>query len=294
MIPSEVLRQVRRLQIRARRAVTSRLAGAYHSAFKGSGLAFEDVREYQPGDDIRSIDWNVTARSGRPFVKRFVEERELTILLATDLSGSQRFGTRSATKQQVTAELAALLAFAAVRNNDRVGLVGFTDRVERFVPPGKGSRHALRVLRDILYFEPQHRGTNLTAVLNSIGHLVRRRAIVFLLSDFLDDGYDDSLRKISQQHDLIAIRIRDRLEDDWPQAGLVTVEDAETGAQRLIDTSDRRFREAFIHQAQERERTVRHLVRSAGADLIEVSTAGDHLDELVRFFRIREKRLRHG
>ena len=292
MLPAEVLRQVRRLQIRARRAVTSRLAGAYHSAFHGSGLEFEDVREYQPGDDIRAIDRNVTARTGRPFVKRFVEERELTVLLVTDLSASQGFGTARLTKRAVTAELAALLAFAAVGNNDRVGLVGFTDTVERHVPPGKGGRHALRVLRDILFFEPTGRGTDIRAVLDTVARTVRRRAVVVLVSDFLGRGYEDRFRRVARQHDLIAVRVADPREEVWPAVGLVQLEDAETGRQRLVDTSSRAFQDGFARQAVERREAFRKLARSAGADLIETSTVGDHVDELVKFFRTRERRRR--
>lgn len=294
MLPEEILRQVRRLQIRTRRAVTSRLAGAYHSAFKGAGLAFEEVRPYQPGDDVRGIDWNVTARTGQPFIKRFVEEREQTILLVTDLSRSLHFGTGAATKQTVAAELAALLAFTAIENHDRIGFIGFTDRIERHIPPGKGNRHALRLLRDILYFEPASTGTNLNHVLDAMGHLVRRRTVLFLLSDFLDTSYEQPLRRIARQHDLILVRIQDVRERSWPRIGLVQFEDAETGEQRLIDTSNRQFQGQFAQRVAERDADFARLAHSAGADTIDVSTSGTHVDELVRFFHLRERRLRHG
>ena len=207
MIPAEVLRQVRRVQIRARRAVQSLVGGEYHSAFKGSGLSFEDVREYQPGDDVRSIDWNVTARTGRPFLKRFVEERELTILLAVDLSGSLRFGSTATTKRTVAAELAALLAFAAIGNGDRVGLLQLsTDRIERYVPPRRGSRQAVRLLRDVLYLEPAGRGTDLAEALRELSRIQRRRAVVFyVISDFQGDGFEAAFRRAAGQHDLNAI-----------------------------------------------------------------------------------------
>ena len=292
MLPADVMTQVRRLQLRARRAVQSLLGGAYHSAFKGAGLSFEEVREYQPGDDVRAIDWNVTARAGHPFIKRYVEERELTILLVTDLSASQRFGTGRQPKRAVAAELAALLALAAVGNNDRVGLVGFTDRVERFVPPAKGGQHALRVLRDILFFEPEHRGTNVTAALEFLNRARRRRTVVFFFSDFLDSGFDDAFRRVARRHDLVAVRTSDPREQEWPAAGLVTLEDAETGRQVVIDASDRRFRAEYAARSAERRAAFTKLARSSAVDVIDVSTGGDHADALLKFFRVRERRRR--
>src|SRR5437764_3254436 len=207
MLPRDVLLQIRRLQLFARRAVEDLLGGEYHSVFKGTGIAFEEVREYQPGDDIRSIDWNVTARMGHPFIKRFIEERELTVLLVVDGSGSQQFGTRLQQKREVAAELAAVLAFSAISNNDKVGLVEFTDRVERFVPPRKGTRHVLRLIRDVLFFQPGHRGTSLREGLDFLNRVLHRRSVVFLLSDFLDRGYDKSLKRTGRRHDLVAVRI---------------------------------------------------------------------------------------
>src|SRR5437763_1398887 len=221
MLPREVRRQIRRLQLKARRAVEDLLGGEYHSVFKGSGIAFEEVREYQPGDDIRAIDWNVTARMGHPFVKRFIEEREQTVLLAVDCSGSHRFGTRLQQKREVAAELAAVLAFSAISNNDRVGLVQFTDRVERFVPPRKGARHVLRLIRDVLFYEPERRGTSLRAGLDFLNRVLRRRTIVFLLSDFLGEGYEPPFKRAGRRHDLIAARITDPLEEGLPAAGLL-------------------------------------------------------------------------
>src|SRR6201997_1097662 len=202
MLPREVIRQIRRLQLKARRAVEDLLGGEYHSIFKGTGIAFEEVREYQPGDDVRGIDWNVTARMGQPFIKRFIEERELTVLLAVDCSASHQFGTFAQQKREVAAELAAVLAFSAISNNDKVGLIQFTDRVEHFVPPRKGIRHVLRLIRDVLFYQPRRPGTSLREGLDYLNRVLRRRAIVFLLSDFLDEGYERSLKRAGRRHDL--------------------------------------------------------------------------------------------
>ena len=304
MLPADVLRQVRRLHLRARRVVQTLLGGEYHSAFKGAGLSFEEVREYQPGDDVRTIDWNVTARSSQPFIKRFVEERELTMILAVDVSGSQRFGTGQFSKRAVAAELAALLALCAVSNNDRVGLIAFTDSVERFVPPNKGPRHVLRLLRDILAFEPQRSGTDLTVALDYLNKVQRRRAIVFLISDFLTSStsdllsptpsYRDAFRRAARRHDLIAVRTSDPRECDWPAVGLVRLEDAETGRQLLVDTSSQAFRKAFTSRGQERMAALTRLTRGVQADLIETGTDGHHFDALLAFFRKRDRRRRGG
>jgi uncharacterized protein (DUF58 family) len=294
MLPADVLRQVRRLHLRARRLVQTLLGGEYHSAFKGAGLSFEEVREYQPGDDIRAIDWNVTARTGHPFIKRYIEERELTLLLVVDLSASQRFGTGMLTKRAAAAELAALLALCAVSNNDRVGLVGFTSEVERFVPPNKGPRHVLRLLRDILAFEARKTGTDLAAALDYIVKVQRRRAIVFVLGDFQGSGFEKAFRRAARKHDLIAVRTADRRERDWPAAGLVRLQDAETGARVLVDTGSHAVRERFAALAAERATAFMRLARGAQADVIEVGTDGDHFDALLGFFRKRDRRRRHG
>ncbi|HEY3788502.1 MAG TPA: DUF58 domain-containing protein [Urbifossiella sp.] len=294
MLPADVLRQVRRLHIRSRRVVQTVLGGEYHSAFKGVGLSFEDVREYQPGDDVRTIDWNVTARTGQAYIKRFVEERELTIILAVDVSASQKFGTGSLVKRAVAAELAALLALCAVSNNDRVGLMAFTEEVERFVPPNKGPRHALRLLRDILASEPKKPGTDLRVALDYLNKVQRRRAIVFLLSDFLSTGFEEAFRRASRKHDLIAVRMSDPREGDWPAAGLVRLEDAESGRQMVIDTSSRAFREGFAARSRDRLAAFTKLARGSQADLVEVGTDGTHFDALLGFFRKRERRRSGG
>jgi uncharacterized protein (DUF58 family) len=293
MLPADVLRQVRRLHLRARRLVQTLLGGEYHSAFKGAGLSFEEVREYQPGDDVRTIDWNVTARVGHPFIKRFVEERELTLLLVVDLSASQKFGTGLLTKRAAAAELAALLALCAVSNNDRVGLIGFTDIIERFVPPNKGPRHVLRLLRDVLAFEPTRTGTDLATALDYITKVQRRRAIVFFISDFFGSGYERAFRRAARKHDLIAIRTTDPRERAWPTSGLVRLQDAETRVQVLVDTADRRTREVFAHRAAERAAFAK-LAQGCQAEAIEIGTDGNHFDALLSFFRKRDRQRRRG
>jgi uncharacterized protein (DUF58 family) len=292
MLPHEVLRQIRRLQLKARRAVEDLLGGEYHSVFRGVGIAFEEVREYQPGDDVRMIDWNVTARFGAPFIKRFVEERELTVVLLVDCSGSQRFGTHYQQKREVAAELAAVLAFSAIANNDKVGLLCCTDRVERFVPPRKGTRHVLRIIRDILFYQPTHSATSLRAGLDYLNRVQHRRTIVFLLSDFLDRDFERAFKRTGRRHDLIAVRITDPREEELPAVGLLELEDAETGKRRLLDTNSRAVRALYADEARRRREAFAQLTRAAGADLVEVSTDGTHLDALIRFFRLRARRLR--
>jgi len=294
MLSRDLRRQMRRLQLRARRAVEDLLGGAYRSVFKGSGIAFEEVREYQPGDDIRGIDWNVTARMGHPFVKRFIEERELTLLLVVDVSASQRFGTRLQEKREVAAELAALLGFCAIANNDKVGLDAVSDRVEKFVPPRKGTRHDLRQMTDILFHEPAFPGTNLRAGLDFVNRVLRRRAIVFILSDFHDAGFEKALRRAARRHDVIAVHHSDPLEEQLPAIGLLEVRDAETGRALLVDTSDPAFRQAHRRAAQARRDTVRQTAIAARADWLDVSTDGSLLDALLRLFRLRERRLGHA
>jgi uncharacterized protein (DUF58 family) len=293
MLPREVLRQIRRLQLKARRAVEDMLGGEYHSVFKGTGIVFDEVRAYQPGDDVRTIDWNVTARMGQPYIKRFVEERELTVVLLVDSSGSQLFGTRLQQKREVAAELAAVLAFSAIANNDKVGLIQFTDKVEHVVPPRKGTRHVLRLIRDVLFYQPRGVRTSVATALDHLNRILRRRAVVFLMSDFLDQGYERSLKQAGRRHDLVAVRITDPREEELPSVGLVELEDAETGQRLLLDTSNAALRAAHMARAQARRDEVRQLTRGAGVDLVEVSTDGSHLDALIRFFRLRERRQRH-
>jgi uncharacterized protein (DUF58 family) len=294
MVPRELVRRLRQLQLRARRAVEDLLGGEYHSVFKGVGVAFAEVRGYLPGDDVRAIDWNVTARMGQPFVKRFVEERERTVLLLLDQSASLRFGTGRLTKRDVAAELAALLAFSALHNQDRVGLVAFTDKVERFVPPGKGLRHVLRLLRDVLCWQPERPGTSLPAALEFLHRVQRRPAIVFLFSDFWDKGFEKGLRLAGRRHDLIAVRLTDPREAALPPAGLVRVADAETGKGLVVDSGNARVRQALAAEAAKRRAALVELLRASRVDLLEVGTDGNHLQALVRFFQARERRARRG
>jgi uncharacterized protein (DUF58 family) len=292
MLPREVLEKVRRIEIQTRRLVTDALAGEYHSIFKGRGMEFAEVREYQMGDDIRTIDWNVTSRTGALHVKKFTEERELTVLLVLDASGSADFGTRTRFKRELAAEIGALLAFSAIKNNDRVGALVFTDDVEMYVPPRKGRSHVLRVIRDLLYFEPRGRGTNLARACEYLNRITRKRAVVFLLSDFLDSGFEKPLRVAAKKHDLISIFISDPAEARIPRVGLLELEDAESGLRLLVDTSDRKAMTAFHLSALERGRRKREAMGTMGIDVIDVETGVPYDRPLLRFFQMRSRRLR--
>ncbi len=291
MIPREILKKVRQIEIRTNREVTDVLGGQYHSVFKGRGMEFEEVREYLPGDEVRSIDWNVTARFGHPFIKKFREERELTVMLVADVSASGQFGSGRQSKNELAAELAAVLAFSAIRNNDKVGVILFTDRIEKYIAPKKGRRHVLRVIREILAFEPQGTGTDLALALDYLNHIQRRRAVCFLLSDFQDEDFDRQLRVAGRHHDLIALHVRDPREEELPAVGLVELRDAETGQLALVDTYDRRVREAFASKAKARLESLRQLFRSTAVDQIEIRTDADYMQPLIRFFRMRERRI---
>ncbi|NBO92710.1 MAG: DUF58 domain-containing protein [Planctomycetia bacterium] len=290
MIPLDARKKVRQLQFMARRAVHELLGGEYHSAFKGTGIAFDEVRPYQPGDDVRGIDWNVTARMDAPFVKRYIEERERTVVLVLDASASLDFGTGSCTKRDAAAEVAALLAFSALANNDRIGLLLSSDRIERFVPPIKGQRHALRIIRDILFFRPQHRGTSLAQGLDHLNRVLPRRAIVFLLSDFLDRDFERPLKRTAQRHELIAVHLSDPREHTLPCAGLVHLADAETGRRLLVNTTSPALSAGYRTHAVQRTERLKRITRGAGIDLVEVSTDGEHIETLIRFFRSRRTR----
>ena len=293
MLTRDVMRQVRRLQLRARRAVEDPLGGAYRSVFKGSGIAFEEVREYQPGDEIRSIDWNVTARMGHPFIKRYIEERELTVVLLMDTSASMSFGTVQQTKRDVVAEIAALLALCAISNNDKVGLIQVTREVERYVPPRKGPRHALRLIRDLFVHKPQDAGTNLRVGFDFLNKILHRRALVFVFSDFLDAGYEKAMQRTAHRHDVVAVTIRDPREEAIPDVGLLEIHDAETGRCEWIDTSRPEFHEMLRANQQERWEAFSQWTRAHHIDVLAASTAGRHIEELMRFFQQRERRLKH-
>lgn len=290
METKELLKQVRQIEIKTKGLVNQVFSGEYHSVFKGRGMEFSEVREYQYGDDIRSIDWNVTARFGHPFVKIFEEERELTVMLCVDMSGSLNFGTVEKTKQRVAAELSAILAFSALKNNDKVGLMLFTDKIEKFVAPRKGNKHVLRIVREVLSFEPQGKQTSIKTALEYLNNAVKKRAIVFLLSDFFDSGYDKILRSIGKKHDLIGISIDDKTESVIPSLGLIKMKDAETGLERWVDTSDKNFKLQLLRKRIELDQQRKSLFVSSGLDSIEVQAGQNYIKPLVRFFRMREKR----
>lgn len=295
MLSPEFLKKLRRIELQTRKIINTTFVGEYRSTFKGTGMEFVDVREYLPGDDIRSIDWKVTARTGRPYVKKFVEERELTVILCVDASGSGYFGTRSRFKLEQSAQVAATLAFSAVTNNDKVGLLFFTDRVERYVPPRKGAQHVMRLVRDILLFEPEHRGTDPVVALEFVMRLHKHRAIVFLLSDFLGRAFSPDAVRIplgiaARRHDLVAIPISDPAEWELPRVGLVDLEDTETGEIVTVDTGDARLRRAYEQHTRERVASRDRLFRQLGIDSIALHTDEDFTPKLHQFFRLRARR----
>ncbi len=292
MIPREILRKVRRIEITTRGLVNEVFSGEYHSVFKGRGMSFAEAREYQYGDDIRNIDWNVTARTGTPHVKVFEEERELTVMLLVDVSASADFGTIEQRKSELAAELCGVLAFSAIKNNDKVGLILFSDRIERFVPPRKGRRHALRVLRELLYHPTEGQGTDLGAALEYLARVTRRRAVVFLVSDFADEGFEKPLSIAARRHDLVAVRVTDEREDVLPPMGLVEFEDPETGRRLVVNTSSRAFQVRYGEERERHQRRLTELLRRARIDRIDVRTGVPYERSLRRFFEDRARRLR--
>ena len=294
MPTAEILRQVRQVHIRTRRLVDGIFAGEYHSVFKGRGIEFAEVREYVPGDDVRAIDWNVTARVGQPFVKQYVEERELTVMLLIDLSASGRFSSAPRDKTRIAVELGATLALSAIGNNDKAGLILFTDRVERFVPPRKGRNRALRLIRDMLAFEPEGRGTDIAAALEYLHKVMPRRAIVFLISDFFSPDFERPLRLARQRHDIVPICLIDRRDYALPAVGIVRLRDLETGEERLVDTGSRAVRERFAAAREAARARRRRLFRALGIDFVEAPTDKPWIEPLMRFFRGRERRLEAG
>jgi len=292
MIPREILKQVRRIEISTRGLVNEVFSGEYHSVFKGRGMNFAEVREYQYGDDIRNIDWNVTARAGSPFVKVFEEERELTVMLLVDVSASGDFGTRERLKAEVGVEICGLLAFSAIKNNDKVGLLIFSDHVEKFVSPRKGRRHVLRVLRELLYHEPEGTGTDIAAALEYLAHIQRKRAVVFLVSDFRDEGFEKALSVAGRRHDLIAVRLADEREEELPPLGFLELEDPETGERVLVNTSSAAFRAAFQQETQRRAAALIRALKRSKVDTIDVHTGEPYVKPLMRFFRERARRQR--
>jgi len=291
MIPKELLKKIRRIEIVTSRLVNDFMAGEYHSVFKGRGMEFNEVRHYEQGDDIRFIDWNVTARTGFPHVKRYVEERELTVMLVVDASSSGEFGSTEQMKGEIAAELCALLAFAAIKNNDRIGLLIFTDEVEKFIPPKKGRIHVLRVIRELLYFRPEHQRTDIPIALEFINKVLRRKSVVFLVSDFLSENFKHALNIANNRHDLIAIKITDPRELALPAIGMIELQDAETGERVLIDTYDRSVRSTFAKASRQENTALATMLKSLNIDFIDIATDRPYVDPLVKFFRQRAKRL---
>lgn len=290
MLPKELIKRIRKLEIATRKAVTSVLGGQYHSVFKGRGMAFSEVRQYQPGDEVRTIDWNVTARMNDAYVKVFTEERELTVMLLVDVSASELFGSKERSKAEVAAEVAAAIAFSAIANNDRVGLILFSDRVEKVVPPRKGRSHVLRMVSDILSFEPEGKGTDLAAALTYMTHVAKRKSVAFLVSDFLAEGYEKPLRIVARKHDLVPCVIVDPLEQVFPNLGLVDLEDPETGARFLVDTSDPRVRGRFKRLMEARKQARDTVFKRLQLDTVELSAGADYSRALQKFFRLRARR----
>jgi len=318
MIPREILKKIRQIEIRTNRVVTETLAGQYHSVFKGQGMNFDEVREYQPGDDVRAIDWNVTARMNHPFIKKFVEERELTLMLVVDVSGSGLFGSRDQSKRELAAEIASVLAFSAIRNNDKVGLILFSEEVEKFIPPRKGRSHVLRVIREVLFFEPKRRGTDLNAALEFLMHVTRHRAVAVVISDFIGSpteikgGHKRTIRpqmmlleslaqasftmlkQANRRHDVVAVQITDPYELELPALGRLVLRDAETGEVVEIHTGDDRKRNTFAERQGKAQADTARLFRSAGIDSIQLRTDRPYGAELAKFFETREKRRLRG
>ena len=291
MIPKEIFKQVRRIQITTSRMVTDVFAGQYQSVFKGRGMEFDEVREYQPGDEIRSIDWNVTARTGRPYVKKFVEERELTVMLLLDMSLSCSFGTVKQLKSKLAAELCSLLAFSAIQNNDRVGLIIFTDRIEKFIPPRKGLSHVLRVIREALYFKPEGIRTDIKAALEYLGKITSRRTVTFIVSDFYDSDFKKALSIANKRHDIITVTITDPLEIELPNIGIVRLDDPETGESYLIDTSSASLRKDYHRKSLQRFQERKKLFQSISVDSIDIRTDVPYSKKLITFFKMRERRM---
>ncbi len=291
MLPKELIKRIRKLEIATRQVVSDMLAGQYHSVFKGRGMAFSEVRQYQPGDEVRTIDWNVTARMNDTYVKVFTEERELTVMLVVDVSASKEFGSKDRSKAEMAAEVAAQIAFSAIANNDRVGLILFSDRVEKVVPPRKGKKHVLRVVSDILSFKPIGKGTKINEGLDYLARIAKRKAVTFLISDFLTSDYEKALRITARRHDLVPVVISDPFEIDFPALGLVDLEDTETGERWLVDTSDPRVRGRFRVLMDNARDDRTRLFRKLQLDHVELKAGEDYAGALQRFFRARARRM---
>lgn len=290
MSASRLLKKVRRIEIKTKGLSNHIFAGEYHTAFKGKGMAFSEVREYQPGDDVRLIDWNVTARYNHPFVKVFEEEREITVMLLVDVSGSGDFGTNQQFKRELASELAAILAFSAIKNNDKVGVIFFSDQIEEFIPPKKGKTHILRIIRELIAFKPKGKGTDISKAIEYFNSVIKKRSICFVLSDFISDDFEKPLRIASKKHDVIALRINDARESNLPDVGLVPIEDAETKKMMFIDTSSKKIRDLFSKNKRSQTNKLKKLFPSIGVDMIDIMTGEDYVRPLINFFKSREKR----
>ena len=290
MNASDLLKKVRQIEIKTRGLSNHIFAGEYHTAFKGKGMAFSEVREYQPGDDVRSIDWNVTARYNAPFVKIFEEEREMTVMLLIDVSASGNFGTQEQFKRELATELSAILAFSAIKNNDKVGVIFFADKVEQFIPPKKGKSHILRIIREVLAFQPTGKGTDIAGALEYFNSVIKKRSICFILSDFMSKEFDKPLKIANKKHDLIALRIHDKREDSLPNVGLVPMQDAETEKMIFVDTSSKKVRDNFAKNRLQATEKLRKLFPASGVDLIDITTGTDYVKPLINFFKTRGSR----
>lgn len=290
METTELLKKVRKIEIKTRGISNHIFSGEYHSAFKGRGMAFSEVREYQPGDDIRTIDWNVTARFNHPYVKVFDEERELTVILLVDVSASEEFGSRKQLKQELITELCAVIAFSAIQNNDKIGIIFFSDKIEKFIPPKKGKSHILRIIRELIDFKPGHKQTNIQQALRYFTNVIKKRSIAFLISDFMDEGFSDALKIANKKHDVVALRIHDLREAELPPLGLLKVKDAETGQVKWVDTSSKRTRMDYAANARMREARLKDIFSKSGVDHTKIATHESYVQPLMKLFKKREAR----
>ena len=290
METTELLKKVRKIEIKTRGISNHIFAGEYHSAFKGRGMAFSEVREYQPGDDIRTIDWNVTARFGHPYVKIYEEERELTVMLIVDVSASETFGTQRQLKQELITELCAVLSFSAIQNNDKIGVIFFSDKIEKFIPPKKGKSHILRIIRELINFKPEHSKTNIAQALRYFTSVIKKRSVAFIISDFIDQGFEDALKIANKKHDVVALRIYDHRENELPDIGLIKIKDAETNEMIWLDTSDRKTRITFSANAKKAEAELKNIFNKSGVDTANINTADSYIKPLMNLFKKREAR----
>lgn len=292
METAELLKKVRKIEIKTRGLSTQVFSGSYHSAFKGKGMTFSEVREYQPGDDVRSIEWNVTARYNHPYVKVFEEERELTVMLLVDMSASRAFGTRTQLKQDLITELCAVLSFSAIQNNDKIGVIFFSDKIEKFIPPKKGKSHILRIIRELIEFQPEHKGTDIASALKYLTNIIKQRCIAFVISDFDDENFDDALKIANKKHDIVALKIYDEREHILPDVGMIRLTDAETGEVRWVNTSDEKIRKQYALNAKHRDEKLNTLFMKSGVDFTVIATHQPYIKPLVNLFKKRERVLR--